>query len=171
MPVSTVPIDAIDAMPVPDAVALLGDVLEDAPDLAELVVARRPFGSVDALVAAFATVLDDLDPDRALALLRAHPELGSRGPMAAASVDEQASAGLVDAEEDLRARLAAANGAYRERFGFPFVLAMRGRTAVEVLPELERRVANDPDVELAAALAQVREIARLRIGLLVGGAP
>ncbi|MBX3314515.1 MAG: 2-oxo-4-hydroxy-4-carboxy-5-ureidoimidazoline decarboxylase [Actinobacteria bacterium] len=164
-------IDAIDAMSTDDAALLLGDVLEDAPDLARLVVDRRPFGSVDGLVAAFDAVLDGLDPERALVLLRAHPELGSRAPMAAASVDEQASAGLTDAEEELRTRLATANQAYRERFGFPFVLAMRGRTAVEVLPELERRVANDPDVELAAALAQVREIARLRIGLLVGGAP
>jgi 2-oxo-4-hydroxy-4-carboxy-5-ureidoimidazoline decarboxylase len=87
--------------------------------------------------------------------------------MAAASVAEQASAGLPGAAAGIQARLAEGNAAYRARFGFPFIIAVRGRTPDEIVTVLEARVGNDRATELATALDQVCAIARLRVGQLV----
>ena len=144
-----------------------GAVLEDSPHLAARVAGRRPFVDGDAVADAFAKVVSELDTAAGLALICAHPELGARRPMAAASVEEQASAGLSDAEADVLTRLAAGNAAYRERFGFPFVLAVRGRTPEEILAVLEDRLGNEREVEVATALDQIAAIARLRVGQLV----
>lgn len=160
-------IEAVDAMDVAAFTEAFGAVLEDSPHLAARVAAAGPFGTVDALADAFAAVVADLDADAGLALVRAHPELGARRPMAAASVEEQSSAGLPDAEAEIQARLAAGNGAYRERFGFPFVIAVRGRTPAEIVAVLDERLGHERDVELATALDQVARIARLRVGQLV----
>ncbi len=163
----TVTIDAVNAMTVDEFTASFGAVLEDSPHLAEAAAARRPFADTGAMAAAFADVVLSLREDEAVVLLGAHPELGAKRPMAAASVAEQASAGLPGAEADLQARLAAGNAAYRERFGFPFILAVRGRTPAEIVAVLEQRVGNDRTTELDTALVQVCAIARLRIDQLV----
>ena len=87
--------------------------------------------------------------------------------MAKASQDEQASAGLTDIEQDRRERLRVDNARYLERFGFPFVIAVRGLSIAEVAEALATRLRNGVDVELATALEQVRRIAALRLAALV----
>lgn len=164
---ATIDLATVNALADDAFVDVFGAVLEDSPHLAVVVVEQRPFADVDALAAAFAAVIDGLAEPEAVALLRAHPELGAKRPMAAASVEEQASAGLPDAEADLRSRLAAGNAAYRERFGFPFIIAVRGRTPDEIVAVLEERLGNDRPDELATALGQVATIARLRIDQIV----
>ena len=162
-----VDIFTVNAMNEETFIDTFGGVLEDSPQLAAAVAARRPFTGPATLAAAFADEVRDLDLENAVALLRAHPELGARRPMAVASVAEQASAGLPDAAADLQARLAAGNAAYRERFGFPFILAVRGSTPEEIADVLDARVGNDAGTELATALAEVCTIARLRVEQLV----
>lgn len=164
-----VDIAAVNGLTDDEFVASFGDVLEDSPHLAAAVATRRPFADAAALATAFATVVDGLDEDDAVALLRAHPELGAKRPMAAASVEEQASAGLPDADAEIQARLAAGNTAYRERFGFPFIIAVRGRTPAEIVDVLDARLGNERDVELVTARGQVIAIAGLRVTQLVDG--
>jgi OHCU decarboxylase len=145
-----------------------GGVLEASPHLAAAVAHGRPYEDVVALALAFADQVRALDSEAALALILAHPELGASRPMTAESTDEQASAGLTDAEVGLRTRLEAGNAEYAERFGFPFIIAVRGRTPDEIVAVLEERVGNDRDTELAAALDQICAIAGLRVDQLVG---
>ncbi|HEY3672148.1 MAG TPA: 2-oxo-4-hydroxy-4-carboxy-5-ureidoimidazoline decarboxylase [Acidimicrobiia bacterium] len=156
--------------------ATFGHVLEDSPALADAAWSQRPFADRAALADAFARAVESLDDDDALELLRAHPELGSRGPMAAASVSEQASAGLDRATDnghgdedgdDVMERLRRDNVAYRERFGFPFILAVRGRTADEIAANLEQRLGHEPATERSEALRQVCQIAVLRVEQMV----
>ena len=87
-------------------------------------------------------------PDEQLALLRAHPDLGSRARMTAASTGEQAGAGLDRLTLDEFERLLQLNQAYREKFGFPFLLAVKGSTKHDVLTALAARLAAPPDQEL-----------------------
>lgn len=150
-------------------VAVFGHVVEDSPELAALVWTERPFADATAIADAFTRAIDGLDDDAALALLRAHPELGARGPMAAASVSEQSSAGLHRAGTDVLTRLEHDNVAYRERFGFPFIVAVRGRGVDEIASTLEARLTNPPAVERAEALRQVCRIAALRVDQVVDG--
>ena len=164
---ATIAIAEVNALSDDAFVDAFGAVLEDSPHLAAEVGARRPFPDAGALADAFAAAVHGLDPEAALTLLRAHPELGAKRPMAAASVEEQTSAGLPDAAEEIQARLAAGNAAYRERFGFPFIIAVRGRTPAEIVAELDERLGNGREEELATALDQVSTIARLRLAQLV----
>lgn len=144
-------------------VAALGHVYEDAPGLALAARARGPFADRRSLVAAFHHAAADLDDAAVVALLRAHPQLGAARPMAAASVDEQRSAGLTALTDEQRDALAAGNEAYLDRFGFPFIIAVRGLAPDDIAAALATRLEHTPDEERRAALQQVQRIAELRI--------
>jgi OHCU decarboxylase len=145
----------------------LGWIFEDSPWVAERAWARRPFASIDALHEAMTGVVAAADRGEQQALLRAHPDLGMRARMSDASAGEQAGAGLDRLTEAEFAKLQQMNMAYRERFGFPFLFAVKGSTKHEVLAALERRLEVDAESEFAEALRQVSRIARFRLQVLL----
>jgi 2-oxo-4-hydroxy-4-carboxy-5-ureidoimidazoline decarboxylase len=148
-------------------VRTLGWIFEESPWVAERAWTHRPFASVADLHAAMVDVVTNAERGEQLALLRAHPDLGARARMSDASVGEQAGAGLdrlTQAEFD---RLQQLNATYREQFGFPFLLAVKGSTKDDVLDALSRRVDADVETEFAEALRQVARIAAFRLQELV----
>jgi OHCU decarboxylase len=106
-----------------------------------------------------------------LALIRAHPDLAGRlaveGSLTEASTSEQTSAGLDHCTPEEFARFQVLNDAYKARFGFPFVMAVRGRSRAEILDSFARRLKNDRETEFDEALAQIAEIARLRLAEII----
>ena len=112
-------------------------------------------------------------PDEQLALIRAHPELAGKAAidrsLTAASATEQASAGLDRLSEAEFARFHALNAAYRERFGFPFIICVRLTDKAGILAAMAQRLGNDRDTEIATAIAQIGEIVRLRLADGEGG--
>lgn len=106
-------------------------------------------------------------PDEQLALIRAHPELAGKaavdGSLTQASAAEQAGAGLDRLNRAEFDRFHALNAAYREKFGFPFIICVRLTDKAGILAAMERRLANDRDSEIAAAIEQIGEIVRLRL--------
>ena len=144
-------------------VTAFGGIYEATPSIARAAHATGPFADRDAVLDAFAAAAAALDDDAVLALLRAHPQLGARGAMAAASTSEQAGAGLRTISDEQRGELDANNAAYLARFGFPFIMAVRGLDRTEIGGRLRRRLGNDPVEELATAFAEVQKIARLRL--------
>ncbi len=155
-----------------DFVAVLGDTFENSPWVAGKAYAERPFSSLDELHRAMCEVVAAADPDAQLALIRAHPDLAGKaalaGELTAASSSEQAGAGLGDLTAAEYARFHALNDAYRARFGFPFVLAVKGHTKTSILAAFETRLTHDPDAERGAALAEIYRIARFRLDALEG---
>ena len=149
----------------------LGAVFEHSPWVAGRVGEARPFASIEALHAAMIAVVRRASPEEQLALLRAHPDLAGRaaraGAQSAASVAEQSSAGLDRLDGEELERFGRLNAAYRETFGIPFIIAVRRHDKKEILAAFERRLRNTPAQEVEAALAEVFEIARLRLGRLV----
>ena len=148
-------------------VSVLGCVFEQSPWVAEQAWEHRPFASLDALHAAMVETLAGAAADVQLAVLRAHPDLGTRARMTDASASEQAGAGLdrlTPAEFEHLRRL---NQDYRARCGFPFLFAVKGATKYDILAALERRVAAPPDEEFSEALRQVARIARFRLETLL----
>jgi 2-oxo-4-hydroxy-4-carboxy-5-ureidoimidazoline decarboxylase len=149
----------------------LGGIFEHSPWVAQRVFARRPFASIDALHRAMVAVVDGASEAEKLALLRAHPELAGkaaiRGEMTADSVSEQAGAGLSQCSAEEFARLTDLNARYNERFGFPFILAVKGYDRAGIIGEFARRVSNDREKEFAEGLAQVARIARFRLEALI----
>jgi len=151
--------------------ARFGAVFENRPDLAAEAWDRH--GPVDGSAGAegmhraFAAVLRGLPPDALLFFLNGHPDLAARsarpGDLTPDSRREQGSAGLDGLGEAAGARLLDLNKAYRERFGFPSIMAVKGRRPVEILAALETRLHNPPAEEQAEAVRQVERILLLRL--------
>jgi 2-oxo-4-hydroxy-4-carboxy-5-ureidoimidazoline decarboxylase len=150
---------------------VLGGVFERSPWVAARVVEARPFASVEALHAAMVAVVRRALREEQLALLRAHPDLAGRaaraGALTNASAAEQSSAGLDRLDDEEYERFGRLNAAYREKFGFPFIIAVRRHDKTSILAAFEARLGNTPAQEMDGALAQVAEIARSRLAGLV----
>jgi 2-oxo-4-hydroxy-4-carboxy-5-ureidoimidazoline decarboxylase len=156
-------IDELNALDSAGFVADLGWVFEESPWVAERTWSARPFSSVDDLHAAMVSQLTLANREEQLALLRAHPDLGTRARISAASTGEQAGAGLDQLTPDEFERLQRLNSAYRNKFGFPFLFAVKGGTKHDILRALEKRLEASPEDEYEEALRQVHRIARFRL--------
>lgn len=144
-------------------IELLRGVYEESAWVAEQVHSERPFSSVQALNDAMRDAVDSASRDVQLELLRVHPDLGEQTEMTDASETEQASAGLNDlspAQYDTFQRL---NDQYREKFGFPFIMAVKNESPEAIQTAMEDRVEHERDQEFETALDQVHEIAKLRL--------
>jgi OHCU decarboxylase len=145
----------------------IGWIFEDSPWIAERAWHGRPFESIERLHETMAAVMFAASTERQLVLLRAHPDLGTKLKMTAASTGEQQRAGLDRLSPELIARLSELNALYREKFGFPFLFAVKGSTGADVLEALERRLACDRNAEFEEALQQVARIAWFRLESIV----
>ena len=154
-------------------VGLLGHVFEHAPWVAEAAFATRPFANRVALHAAMMAAVERALPAQQVAFLNAHPELGSRAEivpdLTADSRHEQMSAGLTRLSPDEAAWFGARNRAYREKFGFSFIIAVRRHSKQGIMDAFERRLGGTPDDERAQALREIATITRLRLDSLVEG--
>jgi len=170
MPAARCSLATLNALDAEAFAALLGGVFEHSPWIARAAYSARPFGSVAELHAAMLRVVTDANVDRQLRLLQAHPVLAQAGAEAltAASAAEQAGIGLDRLAADETAVLDALNRAYRIRFAFPFIIAVRGqRDRAAILAALQLRMGHPPDQERATALAEVAKIARYRLHDLI----
>lgn len=165
-------LEELNAAPEAQAAQMLDGIYEHSPWIAQAAFARRPFQSLAQLKHALATVVREASQAQQLALLRAHPELAGKamvaGTLTAESTGEQNRAGLAHCTPEEFARLQELNAAYNARFGFPFILAVRGPRGTglgrqEIIATFERRVDNHPEFERAEALRNVHRIAELRL--------
>jgi len=162
-------IEALNALDVEDFVARLAHIYERSPWVARAVYAAAPFANVAALHAAMARVVEQAGADAQLALLCEHPELGAGATLTEASAAEQGQLGLTTLDAEEAKRFAAENRVYREVFGFPFIIAVRGqKDRRAILAALDARLRNTKEAERAIALAEVNTIARFRLEDLFG---
>ncbi|MDO8904277.1 2-oxo-4-hydroxy-4-carboxy-5-ureidoimidazoline decarboxylase [Hydrogenophaga sp.] len=152
--------------------ALLGGMVEHSPWVARQAWGDRPFASLEELYDALARAIRLAARSQQVALLRVHPELAgseaTAGAMTADSNSEQGRLGLLTLHPDDLARLTDLNRRYRERFGFPYVAAMRLHGSLaDVFRSFEQRLHNDPETELAVSLLQVCEVMRGRLARTV----
>ena len=153
--------------------AALEGVFEHSPWVAERAAAGRPFSSIGVLHDVMAAVVRSAEPALQDALIAAHPDLAGKaaraGALTQASTREQAGAGLDSLTAEEYERFERLNTAYRTRFGFPFIIAVGGLDKHAILSAFERRLANSPSVERAAALDEISRIARLRLDAMIDG--
>jgi 2-oxo-4-hydroxy-4-carboxy-5-ureidoimidazoline decarboxylase len=152
-------------------VATLGGIFEHSPWVARRAHAARPYASIDALHATMLDVVRRATRDEQLALIRAHPELAGRAMIAktltADSTSEQSSAGLTRCSPAEYATLVELNARYNAKFGFPFILAVKGYDRQGVIAEFARRVERDEPTEFAEALLQIARITGFRLRALI----
>jgi 2-oxo-4-hydroxy-4-carboxy-5-ureidoimidazoline decarboxylase len=159
-------LDQLNTMSRDDFAAALDGVFEHAPWVAEAAAARRPFTTVAALHEALMAAVQAAPSDVCVGFLRGHPALRPKAladpTLTASSRTEQDGLGMTNLGDQL-ARFEAASSVYEARFGFPFIVCVRRLTPPFVLRGLERRLANAPDQERAAALTEIGHITRLRL--------
>ena len=153
----------------------LGDVspvFEHSPWVARQAWAQGPFADLDRLHAAMVSVVCSAPRERQLALIRAHPELGARAAgaeeLTGDSAREQATVGIHRLGTAELAELRELNSAYRERFGFPLVVCVRGHTPESIVSWGRERLRNSREQELETALSEIFKIARARLEGLSG---
>ena len=161
-------LDTLNRLSAAEFARVLGGIYEHSPWIAAAAHARAPFADAAALIKALREAVTHASRAQRLDLLRAHPELAGKeaasGALTAHSSEEQKGAGLVNLSETEKAELAELNRRYRDKFGFPFIVAVRHHTRSSILDELRRRAAgDDAEREFATCLDQVHEIARLRL--------
>jgi 2-oxo-4-hydroxy-4-carboxy-5-ureidoimidazoline decarboxylase len=151
-------------------VTLYGRVYEHSPWIAEAAwsAGLTPrHDTVEGLHEALAAIVDAASRVQQLALLNAHPDLAGRlavrGELTAESTSEQASAGLDKCSPDEFRRFTVLNEAYKAKFPFPFIMAVKGKSRAEILDAFERRIHHDENLEFQTALAEVHKIALLRL--------
>ena len=145
-----------------------GGIYEHSPwvaEEAETIVGNA--ADIETIAAVMADCVDNAAVEKQLALIRAHPDLAGKaqiaGELTADSTSEQASAGLDQCSAQEYERFQSLNDAYKEKFGFPFVMAVRNSSRAEILEAFDSRLGNDPDTEFETALAEIHKIARLRL--------
>lgn len=152
-------------------VAAFGGVFEDSPWIASDAYDTRPWVSPQALHAAMTAVVDAAPPEARLKLIRTHPDLAGKaaiaGELTPESTREQSAAGLDRLTSQQHADVLALTAAYRERFGFPFIVCAREHTADTIIAAARERLDHDPDDEERTALAEIYKIAALRLADLV----
>ena len=173
-------LEQLNRAPLPEATQMLDGLYEHTPWIAEQALAQRPFTSLAHLKHAMVRVLAAAPREAQLALVRAHPELAGKAmvskTLTAESTNEQSKAGLTDCTPEEFARIQQLNQDYNARFGFPFILAVRGPRGLglpkqEIIDTFARRLENPVDFELAEALRNIHRIVEIRLNDKFGFAP
>jgi beta-ureidopropionase / N-carbamoyl-L-amino-acid hydrolase len=155
-----------------DASVMLSGLYEHSPWIAERAIAQRPFKSLAQLKYCMTQILAHVGREEQLSLIRAHPELAGKAmqsnSLTTESTNEQNKAGLMQCTAEELQKIAALNKSYAEKFGFPFILAVRGArgtglSKAQIFATFERRLHNHPEFELQECLRQINRIVELRL--------
>ncbi len=164
-------IDQINSLSTNEFVRIVGPVFEHSPWIAARTVSHRPFASIHELHSALCRTVREANSDEKLGLINAHPDLVGRaalnGTLTRESTGEQASAGLNKLTPEEIAKFQENNAAYRERFGFPFIICARLNKKEAILAGFETRLKNSREQEIETALEEIFKIADLRLRDLI----
>ncbi len=173
-------IDQLNQASVQEATALLDGTYEHSPWVAEQALQSRPFASLASVKLAMLQAVENAELEAQLKLIRAHPELAGKAMVSKTltneSTNEQSKAGLTDCSPEEFARLQQLNADYNKKFGFPFILAVRGPRGLglarqEIIATFARRLNNTPDFERAECLRNIHRIAEIRLNDKFGFTP
>ncbi|MGB3309892.1 MAG: 2-oxo-4-hydroxy-4-carboxy-5-ureidoimidazoline decarboxylase [Nodosilinea sp.] len=156
-------LNQLNAMTKDDFVAAIGSAFEDTPSIMAQVWPQRPFGSLIDLHQRLVKIVQAMTAEDKLALIKAHPDLGTRVAMTEASVAEQSRARLSNLSPEEYHQFQTLNQQYKDKFGFPFILAVAGHTKTSILENFTNRLCNSTDAEIATALQEIEKIALFRL--------
>ncbi|WP_246029338.1 2-oxo-4-hydroxy-4-carboxy-5-ureidoimidazoline decarboxylase [Paenibacillus humicus] len=159
--------EQLNGLPAASFVEALGGIFEHSPWVAGAVEPLRPFESAEELHAAMVNAARSAPEEELLALLRCHPDLGTKLAMSELSVSEQKGAGLDSLSPEEYERFSSLNRDYVGRFGFPFILAVRGKNKDDILASLAERAVRERGEELDQALREIARITGFRLADLV----
>ena len=166
--------DELAKLDYPRFMAAFGEIFEHSPWIAEQAWRDAPFSSFEALHTSMSAALDAAGADAAVALVRAHPDLAGKaalaGDIAPQSRVEQQASGLSSLTAEELARFTRLNDAYKAKFGFPFVMAVRKSDKAAILAAFDERLGHEPAVELEHAVREIKKIGWLRLEAIAASA-
>ncbi|WP_251552053.1 2-oxo-4-hydroxy-4-carboxy-5-ureidoimidazoline decarboxylase [Neobacillus muris] len=156
-------IDQINKTSHEEFMSITEGVFEHSPWISEKAEAAKPFATLQQLHAEMVRIVENATLEEKLSLLKAHPNLGGRVDMTVQSKWEQTGAGLQNLNPEENQKFIHLNQQYMEKFGYPFILAVRGKNKDEIYQSMETRIHNSKEMEFNRALSEVYQIALLRL--------
>ena len=161
-------INKINKLSKSEFVKLFANIFENARWIAEELCNQKPFDSFDELSSKMLNIFENTTKENQLKILNAHPDLANKTKISSLTPDslkEQTDAGLDQCSEEEFNQFKQLNNSYK-KFGFPFILAVKGKTKIEILNNLKKRISSSSKVEFSEAIKQVKKIASLRLNEL-----
>ena len=158
-------INKINKLSKSEFIKVFANIFENARWIAEELYKQKPFGDFDELSSKMMNIFEMSSKEKKLKILNDHPDLGNRAKISSLTADslkEQKNAGLDQCSKDEFSEFKKLNDAYK-KFGFPFILAVKGKTKIEILNNFRKRINSTPKIEFEEAIKQVKKIASLRL--------
>jgi OHCU decarboxylase len=158
-------INKINKLSKSEFIKVFTNIFENASWIAEELYNQKPFDNFEELSSKILDIFETTTRDKQLKILNAHPDLANKTKISLLTPDslkEQTSAGLDQCTEEEFSEFKKLNDTYK-KFGFPFILAIKGKTKIEILNNFRKRISSDPEIEFDEAVKQVKQIASLRL--------
>jgi len=158
-------INKINKMVRSEFIKVFANIFENTRWIAEELYDQNPFGDFEELSSKILNIFETTTKEKQLKILNAHPDLANKTKISLLTPDslkEQTNAGLNQCTKEEFSEFKKLNDAYK-KFGFPFILAVKGKTKIEILNNFRKRVSSDPEIEFNEAVKQVKQIASLRL--------
>jgi len=158
-------INKINKLSKSEFIKVFTNIFENASWIAEELYNQKPFDNFEELSSKILDIFETTTRDKLLKILNAHPDLANKTKISLLTPDslkEQTSAGLDRCTEEEFSEFKKLNDTYK-KFGFPFILAVKGKTKIEILNNFRKRISSDPEIEFNEAVKQVKQIASLRL--------
>ena len=158
-------INKINKLSKSEFIKVFANIFENAIWIAEELYNQKPFDNFEELSSKILDIFETTTRDKQLKILNAHPDLANKTKISLLTPDslkEQTSAGLDQCTEEEFSEFKKLNDTYK-KFGFPFILAVKEKTKIEILNNFRKRISSDPEIEFDEAVKQVKQIASLRL--------
>ena len=158
-------INKINKLPQSEFIKVFANIFENARWIAEELYDQKPFNNFEELSSKMLSIFETATKEKQLKILNAHPDLANKTKISLLTPDslkEQTGAGLDQCTEEEFNEFQKLNDTYK-KFGFPFILAVKGKTKNEILNNFRKRISSDPEIEFDEAIKQVKQIAGLRL--------
>ena len=161
-------INKINKLSKSEFIKVFANIFENARWIAEELHNQKPFDNFEELSSKMLNIFETATKEKQLKILNAHPDLANKTKinlLTPDSLKEQTSVGLDQCTEEEFNEFGKLNDSYK-KFGFPFILAVKGKTKIEILNNFKKRISSDPETEFDEAIKQVKQIASLRLNEL-----
>ena len=160
-------IDKFNKLSKAEFISIFGNIFEKTEWIAERCYESKPYNNLDELVSKMMKIFENIEKERLLEILNSHPDLAVGKKLTKDSKNEQKNASLNQCTDEEFVEFKKLNEEYKKKFGFPFIIAVKGKNKEEILNSFRQRITNNINLEFEEAKKQVKKIASFRLGEII----
>jgi len=160
-------IDKFNKLSKAEFISIFGNIFEKTEWIAERCYESKPYNNLDELVSKMMKIFENIEKERHLEILNSHPDLAVEKKLTEDSKNEQKNASLNQCTDEEFVEFKKLNEEYKKKFGFPFIIAVKGKNKEEILNSFRQRITNNINLEFEEAKKQVKKIANFRLGEII----